>query len=227
VEVGKLHEALAERLSDEELDPLTERLQHIFENQETLDAALKVVLKATTRALVITKKIMDFSRITDGERAREQVSINKVIDSALVDLRETLGGAQISIRTDIAGSIDIVADPVQCHSVIQNLLNNARDAILEREAQGGGGVIEIKARTEGEACVIQVTDDGVGIQEGEIERIFESFYSTKPETGTGLGLAIVKRIVDAVGGAIDVQSEWGKGSRFTVSLPIGGLSGGR
>jgi signal transduction histidine kinase len=225
LELGKLHEALAERLSDEELDPFTGRLQRIFENQEALDAALKLVFKANTRALAITKKIMDFSKITDGERVRVRISINKVVNNALADLRETLDGSEISIRSDIEESIGIVGDPVHCHSVIQNLLNNARDAILERDGRGGAGVIEITARTEGEACVIQVTDDGVGIRGEDMEKIFESFYSTKPETGTGLGLAIVKRIVEAAGGGIDVQSEWGKGSRFTVTLPIGDMSG--
>ncbi|WP_437730421.1 trifunctional serine/threonine-protein kinase/ATP-binding protein/sensor histidine kinase [Sorangium sp. So ce1335] len=220
VELGKLHEELSLRFADEELDRITDRLQHIFENQEALDAALRLAFKATTRALAITKKIMDLSSVTDGERAAEPINLNELIDSALGDLRQTTDGPGISIRADVAGSLSIVGDPTQCYSVVQNLLNNARDAVLERYPRGGAGVIEIKARVEGDACVIQVADNGVGIRREDLGRIFDSFYSTKPETGTGLGLAIVKRIVDVAGGTIDVQSEWGKGSQFTVTLPI-------
>jgi signal transduction histidine kinase len=67
-----------------------------------------------------------------------------------------------------------------------------------------------------------VTDNGVGIRRDDIDKIFESFYSTKPEAGTGLGLAVVKKIVEVNGGTIEVQSEWGAGSRFTVTLPVTG-----
>jgi histidine kinase len=210
-EISKMHEALAERLSEEELDPFLDRFQHVFENQEALDAALQLVFKATSRALAITKKIMDFSRIAEG---------NEVIDGALADLRETLDGSHISIQTDIQGSISTLADEPQCYSILQNLLNNARDAILERGTGGSAGVIEIKARIEGAGCVLRVTDNGVGIRTEDIEKIFESFYSTKPEAGTGLGLAVVKKIVDVHGGTIKVQSELGKGSQFTVTLPV-------
>ncbi|WP_441285788.1 trifunctional serine/threonine-protein kinase/ATP-binding protein/sensor histidine kinase [Sorangium sp. KYC3313] len=224
VELGKLHEELAEHLPGEALGPLTARLQRVFENQEALDAALSLVFKATTRVLTITKAILDFSRITGGERSWERISLNELIDSALIDFRETTGGSSISVQADIAGTISIVADPTQCYSVLQNLLNNARDAIVERSGRGGAGLIEISAREEAGACVLQVTDDGVGIREADLPNIFESFYSTKPATGTGLGLAVVKRIIDASRGTIEVQSEWGKGTRFTVTLPTAGVS---
>ncbi|WP_437954641.1 AAA family ATPase [Sorangium sp. So ce119] len=227
VELGKLHEELSLRFADEELDRITDRLRHIFENQEALDAALRLAFKATTRALAITKKIMDLSSVTDGEGAAGPINLSELIESALVDLRQTIDGSSISIREDVAASLTIVADPTQCYAVVQNLLSNARDAVLERYPRGGAGVIEIRARAEGEACVIQVTDNGVGIRRENLGRIFDSFYSTKPETGTGLGLAIVKRIIDVAGGTIDVQSEWGRGSEFTVTLPISRQPGAR
>ncbi|AUX38985.1 uncharacterized protein SOCE26_003670 [Sorangium cellulosum] len=220
VELGKLHEELSLRFADEELDRITARLQHIFENQEALDAALRLVFKATARALAITRKLMDFSRIAEGERPAERIHLNELIDSALADLRQTIHGSSIAVRAEVAGSISLVADPMQCYSVVQNLLNNARDAVLEKYPRGGAGVIGVRARTEGDTCVIQVADNGAGIRPENMGKIFDSFYSTKPETGTGLGLAIVKRIIDVAGGTIEVQSEWGKGSQFTVTLPL-------
>jgi signal transduction histidine kinase len=226
-EVGKLHKDLAERLSEEELDPLLERIQHILENQQSLDTALQLVFKAMSRALIITKKIMDFSRIAEGNQKEQWVNLNEVIESALADLRETFNEAHITTRVNIQGSISVLAGETQCYSILQNLLNNARDAILERGEESPAGVIEVTAETEGQACVLRVKDNGVGIRTEDIEKIFESFYSTKPEAGTGLGLAVVKKIVDVNGGTIDVQSEWGKGSQFTVTLPIAGPGGAK
>jgi predicted ATPase/signal transduction histidine kinase/tRNA A-37 threonylcarbamoyl transferase component Bud32 len=223
-EIAKLHEELNECLAEAQMDPFTKRFQHIFENQESIDSALQLVFRAISRALFITKKIMDFSKIADADRAKDWISVNEVIDSVTADLRETLRGANISVQTDIQGSINILADQAHGYSILQNLLNNARDAIFEGGASGAG-VIEVKARTEGEACVLTVTDNGVGIREEDMAKIFESFYSTKPEGGTGLGLAVVKKIVDVNGGTIEVQSEWGKGSQFTVTLPIAGPAG--
>jgi predicted ATPase/signal transduction histidine kinase len=218
-EIGRLHEALTARLSGEELEPFTDRVQRIFENQEALDGALQLVLKATSRALGITKKIMDFSRIAEGDRAERWISVNEVIENALADFRETINGSPISIQTDIQGSLRTLVDETQCYSIVQNLLSNARDAIVERGPGGGEGVIEVKAGGEGAACVIRVTDNGVGIRREDLEKVFESFFSTKPEAGTGLGLAIVKKIVEVHGGTVEVQSEWGKGSQFKVTLP--------
>ncbi|WP_437939053.1 trifunctional serine/threonine-protein kinase/ATP-binding protein/sensor histidine kinase [Sorangium sp. So ce341] len=223
VELGKLHEELSLRFSDEEMERMSGRLQHIFENQEELDAALRLVFKATTRALDIAGEIIDLASVAGGSRAAEAIDMSELIDSALVDLRQTMSGSSIAIRADVAGSISVVADRAQCCAVVRNLLSNARDAVIERFPRGGAGVIEIKARAEGEACVIQVTDNGAGIRRENLGRIFEAFYSTKPETGTGLGLAIVKRIVDVAGGTIEVQSEWGRGSQFKVILPGGRL----
>jgi predicted ATPase/signal transduction histidine kinase/tRNA A-37 threonylcarbamoyl transferase component Bud32 len=226
-EVGKLHEALTARLSEEELEPLMDRMERIFENQQSLDAALQLVFKATSRALAITKKIMDFSRIAEEGRDGQWVSVNEVIETTLADLRETLDASQISIQANVQGSISILLDETQCFSILQNLLNNARDAILEKEPEGRAGMIEVKAEVLDEACIIRVIDNGVGIRKEDMERIFESFYSTKPEAGTGLGLPVVKKIVDVNGGTIDVQSEWGQGSQFTVTLPIVGASAGK
>ncbi|WP_437676984.1 trifunctional serine/threonine-protein kinase/ATP-binding protein/sensor histidine kinase [Sorangium sp. So ce131] len=227
MELGMLHEELSLRFADEELDRITARLQHIFENQEELDAALRLVSKATARALAITGKIMDFSRIGEGERPAERINVNELIDGALAELRQTIPGSSIAIRAEVAGSIHLVADPTQCYSVVQNLLNNARDAVVDRYPRGGAGAIGIRARVEGEACVIQVADNGSGIRPENMGKIFDSFYSTKPETGAGLGLAVVKRIIDVAGGTIEVQSEWGKGSQFTVTLPLSRPPGAR
>jgi two-component system sensor histidine kinase HydH len=97
--------------------------------------------------------------------------------------------------------------------VLWNLLGNAADATA------AGGRIAVDLRRAGERALLAVTDSGAGIAAEDLARIFDPFFTTK-ERGTGLGLAIVHRVVEAHGGRISVQSEPGKGSTFSVSLPL-------
>jgi two-component system NtrC family sensor kinase len=97
-----------------------------------------------------------------------------------------------------------------------NLLNNARDAIGQ-----GPGTIAIETSFDGEAARIAVTDSGKGIPAEDLGKIFMPFYSTKEVgKGTGLGLSVSYGIVKSLGGSVDVESTPGKGSTFTIVLPI-------
>lgn len=108
----------------------------------------------------------------------------------------------------------------QLNQVFMNLLVNAAHALREQ-----GGVITIRTGTEGSGpdgwVWIEVGDNGVGIEAANLNRIFEPFFTTKPVgSGTGLGLSLSYGIVNRHGGRIDVASVVGKGTRFTVHLPV-------
>jgi two-component system NtrC family sensor kinase len=106
--------------------------------------------------------------------------------------------------------------------VLLALLMNALDATSE------GGRVEVETRRDGETVLLSVADDGAGIPQENLERIFSPFFTTKPPgQGTGLGLAICHGIVASHGGRIDVESEVGRGTRFTVSLPVAGAGSAR
>ena len=92
---------------------------------------------------------------------------------------------------------------------------------MAAEAMSDGGTLDIKAWLEQDRCiVVTVKDDGCGIPEADLERIFEPFFSTrKDKGGTGLGLSITYGLVQEVGGTIEVKSELGRGSLFTIRLP--------
>lgn len=107
----------------------------------------------------------------------------------------------------------IYADPDQIQQVLLNLLLNGADAMAD------GGTLEVKAEVQGDRMVIRVEDEGVGIPPELREKVFESFYTTKP-TGTGLGLSVCYRIVSDHGGSIDVEGREGKGTVFLITLPI-------
>ena len=115
----------------------------------------------------------------------------------------------------------VKADETHLNSIFSNLILNARDAIEEQSAEDKA--ISVKVIGVDEAGVshlkIAVQDNGTGIPEAQLNEIFEPFFSTKPTTGTGLGLGIVKRLVQLYGGKIEVASEVGEWTKFTVNLP--------
>ena len=108
----------------------------------------------------------------------------------------------------------VPADPDQLQQALLNLLTNAVEATTD-------GRVEIEARlTESGDVQIEVADTGTGIPPENIERIFDLYFTTKPQ-GTGLGLGLVHRIITEHGGRLDVQSKPGHGTRITLQLPRG------
>jgi two-component system sensor histidine kinase PilS (NtrC family) len=146
------------------------------------------------------------------------------------DLRETIREVMESLycvaewNEQIRAVIVLHDDPISIHAnkseirqVIWNLILNAVQALPE------GGDLRIEAQPSridrGKGAEIKIADTGIGIAEQDYRNIFEPFYTTR-DTGTGLGLAVVSRIIDAYGGSIHIQSECGKGTTFTVWLPL-------
>jgi two-component system NtrC family sensor kinase len=110
----------------------------------------------------------------------------------------------------------IEVSQTEIQQVMLNLINNAMDAMEKT-----GGVIRIATRMEGEAIVIQVSDNGPGIPEAYLSRVFDPFFTTKPVgKGTGLGLSICYGIVNRMGGKILVANNTREGAKFSVYLPV-------
>ena len=137
----------------------------------------------------------------------------RVIESAQVHSPET-----ISLSLDVDGTPKISCDENKLRQVLVNLVDNAV------KYSPGGGRVELRVRNGDGSCVIDVVDEGLGIPPGERERIFEKFYRLDPDQthgvgGSGLGLYIVRELVERMDGRLSVESELGKGSRFTLELP--------
>jgi len=209
--IGYLHLALAE------LAPETPAREYLLEVQ-----------RAAQRATDLARQILLFSRRT--EQRRQLVLLDEIVEEALHLLRASLP-TTIEIRRRIDPEIPpIEADPSQIHQVLMNLCTNAAHAMR------GGGVLELGLTVTdlapGQADVpatldagryvqLTVRDTGHGMDPGTMERIFEPFFTTKPPgEGTGLGLSVVHGIVAAHGGAIQVDSTPGRGTTFTVYLPV-------
>ena len=129
----------------------------------------------------------------------------------------------LALRVQVQPGLSLEADAVQIEQVLLNLLINARHAML-----GRGGSLTVKASADGETdeLRIQVIDTGPGIPPALLPKIFQPFFTTKRTArkgeakGTGLGLAICKDIIDHHGGRIEVASEVGRGTTFSLHLPL-------
>ncbi len=176
---------------------------------------VEAILHASDRGADLVRDLLTFSRKRSG--AIEAVDLNDQVVRAERILGRTVGPAiRIEIATD--RSIPAVrADPGELEHVLVNLVVNARDAMPD------GGTIRIETRLaeapEGPLVAVDVSDTGIGMDEATRTRVFEPFFSTKPEdVGSGLGLPTAYATVTSWGGTIDVASEVGAGTTFTLLL---------
>jgi two-component system, OmpR family, phosphate regulon sensor histidine kinase PhoR len=180
--------------------------------------------KEKTQGLIsLIGDLLDLSRIEEGIICHEPKSVNlEEILKNIVDFLETRAkGKGQSLTLDLSEDplSLLLADPIAIESIFGNLITNAINYTQE------GGKITIKADQAGINVRVQVIDNGFGIEARHLENIFERFYRVKDEktryiTGTGLGLPIVKELTNSLGGLIDVESNPGQGSTFTVLLPV-------
>jgi two-component system NtrC family sensor kinase len=175
---------------------------------------LRKIIKETARCKDIVKGLLEFARPKEPEMA--PTDINDVVNRALSIFERQALFQNIRIIKSYSDLPRIVADGAQLQQVFTNIIVNAA------EAMDGNGVLTIKTSldTKTECIKIGFTDSGHGIKEEDKERLFEPFFTTKEVgKGTGLGLAISYSIVQKHQGSIEVESEIGKGSTFTVILP--------
>lgn len=178
---------------------------------EKTDSRLKIINKETNRAARIVKRLLEFAH--QSEPKIGSVDINKEIDNVLNVLEPQLNGTKIT--TDLMHLPFIMADREQIQQVIMNILTNSIQSITT------DGEISIKTGVKNGHIEIDIKDNGCGISQDNIGRVFDPFFTTKmPGEGTGLGLSICYGIIKKHNGVIDVKSEIGTGTTFTIKLPI-------
>jgi two-component system, cell cycle sensor histidine kinase and response regulator CckA len=188
---------------------------------------IDTIEKSALRGKNIIKQILAFARGVEGER--RLVQLTYVVKEIEKILHETLPPS-IELSAEIGeGPLPIIGDATQLHQVLMNLCVNARDAlphggtlkiILENDLIDAKQAQQLEAPAPGAYVRLTVEDSGTGIAPDVIDMIFEPFFTTKDVgAGTGLGLSSALGIVKSHGGFIDVQSELGKGTRFSVFLP--------
>jgi signal transduction histidine kinase len=182
---------------------------------------LQDLLRNAERLLNQIDSLLEFSKIEAGkiEMHVEPVKVNEVIQGAISTIEPTLNGANVRIGREIGSDLPVLnTDREKLGQILLNLLDNAVK-FTER------GEIKVMASQQNGSLKLVVSDTGIGISKEELNKIFEEFHrgdssGTKNYRGTGLGLAIVKQFVNLLGGEVAVESEVGKGSVFTVTLPV-------
>ncbi|MHB8069638.1 MAG: sensor histidine kinase [Desulfobaccales bacterium] len=183
--------------------------------QEFDDAVSKIEIHVN-RAKKVTHRLLGFARRM--EPVHERVDLNAVLDDTVGFLENEARYRNIDIQTDFDEKLpQIFSDSAQLQQVFLNILNNGIDAI------GKDGEILIKTRHMAKInqLAVEISDNGPGIPKEMLNKIFDPFFTTKEVgKGTGLGLSISYTIVDKLGGRMLVASEEGKGTTFTIYLPI-------
>ena len=185
-------------------------LNMVLEEQEPdVKDALEILEKEVVTSERIISSLLDFAR--PKPPVRRKVDVNEVVQESLSRATEP---ENVEIKSELDGVLPVIlADPVQLGQVFSNLILNAIQAMPE------GGLLTIKSELAGpEWVAVSIADTGVGIPEENLGKMFEPLFTTKAK-GIGLGLAISKTFVEAHGGTIELQSEVGKGSVFSVRLP--------
>jgi len=211
--LGQLAGTIAHELGNP-LNALNGHLQLLARRPELAEPARSQVAVLQGEVGRMTQIIRRFLDQTRGfTPSAETVELAPLVEEAL-DLTLGMEARQrIQVAREVDG-ITVRTDPGLVRHLLTNLVANAVDAMPN------GGRLEVQARSEGKDVVLRVSDTGTGMQPDVKRHIFEAFFTTKPDgKGTGLGLAICKEIARALRGRIDVESEPGKGSAFTVRFP--------
>jgi signal transduction histidine kinase/CheY-like chemotaxis protein len=168
--------------------------------------------------LELINDMLDLAKVEAGrmELRIERVELGGVVSGAVSALRPLMLRKQLGLTLDVA-AVAVLADRTRLRQILDNLLSNAIKFTPD------GGQITITAQRAQTEIVLSVTDTGVGISAEDQARVFDEFQQVGDPAaragGTGLGLALVRRLVEAHGGTIEVESELGRGSRFSVRLP--------
>lgn len=202
------------------LFPAKGAISLLSENQGAREPVHRNVLKyhhmindSLNKAIDITNQISQFTRMDSEyfpEKVRMSNIIRKVVDANILQIEEN----GIKVVYDGPEDVEIQSNSSQFYRVINNLLLNSIDALTKTEKPA---ILLNWKQIDSETC-LEFTDNGEGISEENLSRVFDAFYSTKPNNGTGIGLAMAKKIVEMYEGFISVTSELQKGTTFFIRM---------
>lgn len=217
---GQLHTAgrLAAQIAHQIKNPLSIITNAAFSLQRAVQEGknsaaeqIQIIREEVERADRIITELMGYAQLAEGKV--EKLSITEELERAIAQVFPPGAKFNVEVRRDYMPALPpLMMQRNHLSEIFVNILQNARDAMT------GGGRIEITAEHgEDFSTLVTIVDFGPGIPKDKLARIFEPYFSTK-EKGTGLGLAIVRQNVDIYGGKVSVESELGKGARFTLQF---------
>ena len=196
------------------ISSFTQMLLDRSEPDDPRTQLLEKIEQQTFRAAKIVNSLLNLARPSGGETG--PVDLNAVIADVLSLLEHQFKMRHMQVRKDLATPAVVVRGvEYKLQQVFLNLFLNARDAMPK------GGWLSVATRTEDGEAIVEVADTGVGIPSEHLARIYDPFFTTKPEgRGTGLGLSVTYGIVQEHGGTLTCESHPGQGTRFRLVLPL-------
>jgi signal transduction histidine kinase len=176
----------------------------------------KVALEELDRVERSISHLLRFAR--EEEMQLREVRLGELVESALEALADRTSRLGVRVVRDVEGGGSLLADPEKLRRVLINLFGNALDAFEEARTPSPQLEVESGHNLAGTELWLRVRDNGPGMDEARLSRIFNPFYTSKAQ-GTGLGLAISKKLVAAHGGSIEARSRPGAGTEFLLTLP--------
>lgn len=182
---------------------------------------IKMVQESGCHLLSLINDILDISKIEAGELkpSYEEFDIQQIIENVIKMIWPFASGKHLPVNFARSNDIGLImSDKQRVHQVLLNIVNNA----VKFTEKGG---VEIKCSRNNDKVSVEVADSGIGIKKEDIENLFNPFVQlenslTRKFEGSGLGLSISKKLIDMLSGSIKVESQYGKGSIFTVTLPV-------
>ena len=214
--IGRLAAGVAHEINN----PLTTILTSALLIQEDTDPGdpnyqeLQTIADEALRCRKIVSSLLDFAR--QNKPIKKQHNLNDVVRESVVLTRKQAAFNDVNLEQSLGENLPVAnMDKDQLEQALINLILNA----IEVTEPGGKVTISTRFVPESNWIEVEVSDSGKGIPEKDVARIFDPFFTTK-ESGTGLGLAITHGIIEQHGGTIDVKSQPGQGTRFTIRLPL-------
>lgn len=196
-------------------------LDGIVVEKEDVDEFLNIILDESKRLNRLVNELINVARIDAGETTlnKEMMDISPLLEKNIQNFKQSAIEHKTTLQLDLQHTKDVAIDYDKIFQVITNLLDNAM------RYTKSGDTIKISTYNDSSNLYIQISDTGVGIAKEHINHIFERFYKvdqarTRGKHGTGLGLFIVKAIIEKHHGEINVESEQGIGTTFTISIPL-------
>ncbi|MDD5757656.1 MAG: ATP-binding protein [Desulfobulbaceae bacterium] len=185
-----------------------------FQNKDKFMSLIQGIVASVDRCRAITHHLLGYARPT--ESVMETMSLNDVLADVKGFLHKELEDKRIAMETNFPVDLpQIRSDKGQLEQVVLNIVRNAIEAVSE------GGHINISSgMKDSKTALISIADDGPGIPQDKVKHLFEPFFTTKGKKGTGLGLFVSYGIVKKLGGMITAESKSGRGTTFTIQIPV-------
>jgi PAS domain S-box-containing protein len=185
-------------------------------NRDDLSEYVKLMGEKAMQLDHFISDVLSHSKNLKMEVSVDRVDIGELVSKTFNDLNYLTGTDQIVKVVEVEGE-ELFSDPWRLGEIFRNLISNA---IKYRRTDGGIPSVKVKVQVTRKQCEIEVSDNGIGVESTLVPRIFEMFFRASDRSdGSGLGLYIVRNAIDRLSGTIEVQSEAGVGTRFTIRVP--------